>query len=46
MIVQAIAAGPGATFYTRFGDWFGWLGVLALGALLVLGAGLRHKPRE
>jgi apolipoprotein N-acyltransferase len=26
-VVQSVAAGPGATFYTRYADWFGWLSV-------------------
>jgi len=30
-----LPAGPGATFYTRHGDWFGWTIVSLLGVLLV-----------
>lgn len=29
-IVHDIPAGPGATFYCRYGDWFGWLSVALL----------------
>lgn len=36
--VTELAAGPGRTFYARFGDWFGWL-CLAL-ALAGIGGGL------
>lgn len=33
-LVADVADGPGATLYTRFGDWFAWLTVLiALGGL-------------
>jgi apolipoprotein N-acyltransferase len=35
MEVQAMAAGPGATFYTHYGDWFGWVNVLMMGGLVV-----------
>ncbi len=34
MEVQTIAAGPGATFYTHYGDWFGWVNVLMMGGLV------------
>jgi apolipoprotein N-acyltransferase len=30
MMVQRIPPGPGATFYTRYGDWFGWATVVML----------------
>ena len=29
-LVKDIPPGPGATIYTHFGDWFGWLCVIAL----------------
>jgi apolipoprotein N-acyltransferase len=35
LLVQRIAAGPGPTFYTRAGDWFGWGNLLLLAALLL-----------
>ena len=35
MEVQTNNAGPGATFYTHYGDWFGWVNVLMMGALVV-----------
>jgi apolipoprotein N-acyltransferase len=35
MMVQSVPIGPGATLYTRYGDWFGWANVMALGALLL-----------
>lgn len=34
MVVADLPVGPGPTFYTRFGDWFGWLCVAA--SLLIL----------
>ncbi len=34
LLVRDVQPGPGATLYTRYGDWFGWLNVLALAALL------------
>jgi apolipoprotein N-acyltransferase len=39
--VADLAPGPGATFYTRFGAWFGWLCVIAVAGLV--GFGLRMK---
>ncbi len=36
-LVQRLSAGPGATVYTRYGDWFGWTTVLLLlGAVAVM----------
>lgn len=35
LLVSEIVPGPGATFYTRRGDWFGWATVVALVAMLV-----------
>ena len=35
MMVHNIPIGPGATLYTRYGDWFGWANVMALGSLLL-----------
>ncbi|MGA3041280.1 MAG: nitrilase-related carbon-nitrogen hydrolase [Bryobacteraceae bacterium] len=40
LLVANVPLGPGATLYTRFGDWFGWLCVLALAGLA--GSGLRR----
>ncbi len=37
-LVANIPAGPGATIYTRFGNWFGWLCPVALAALLIWAA--------
>ena len=34
-VVQRVPAGPGATPYTRYGDWFGWATILLLVALLL-----------
>jgi apolipoprotein N-acyltransferase len=34
-LVANLPPGPGPTLYTRFGDWFGWLCVLALAGLFV-----------
>ena len=35
MLVQNIPTGPGATLYTRYGDWFAWTNVVMLGGLLL-----------
>jgi apolipoprotein N-acyltransferase len=35
-LVQEILPGPGATFYTRFGDWFGWTCLIAVALLVTL----------
>jgi apolipoprotein N-acyltransferase len=35
-LVRGLAAGPGATFYSRAGDWFGWVNVLVFASLLML----------
>jgi apolipoprotein N-acyltransferase len=35
-LVADIPAGPGPTVYTRFGDWFGWLCVMALAGVCLL----------
>jgi apolipoprotein N-acyltransferase len=34
--VQNVPVGPGPTFYTRHGDWFGWVDVALTVALLVV----------
>jgi apolipoprotein N-acyltransferase len=34
LLVASVPAGPGTTFYARTGDWFGWLSVAGLAALL------------
>ncbi len=34
MIVERLSPGPGDTFYTRHGDWFGWANLVLLVALL------------
>ncbi|WP_433259911.1 nitrilase-related carbon-nitrogen hydrolase [Actinosynnema sp. CS-041913] len=39
-IVADVPVGPGATAYTRLGDWFGWL-CLAVG-IVALATGARH----
>lgn len=33
-LIANITPGPGATLYTRFGDWFGWLCTIALACLV------------
>ena len=43
MMIQSIPTGPGATLYTRYGDWFAWSNVGMLGALLL---GLAIVPRS
>jgi apolipoprotein N-acyltransferase len=30
LLVQSISPGPGATVYTRYGDWFGWASLIML----------------
>jgi apolipoprotein N-acyltransferase len=35
IIVANLPLGPGATFYTRFGDWSGWLSIIASIAILI-----------
>jgi apolipoprotein N-acyltransferase len=35
-LARGLPPGPGATFYTRFGDWFGWLCVVSLAATAVI----------
>lgn len=35
MLVRSIPMGPGATLYTRYGDWFAWANVVMLGGLLL-----------
>jgi apolipoprotein N-acyltransferase len=45
--VVSAPPGIGATFYTRFGDWFGWMSVLVAGALMVriiVGTGVSKGP--
>jgi apolipoprotein N-acyltransferase len=39
MLVQDVSLGPGETFYTRHGDWFGWVCVIT--ALTLLAASFR-----
>jgi apolipoprotein N-acyltransferase len=41
LLVQSIPAGPGATVYTRLGDWFGWTTLLVLGGVFVRSVGGR-----
>jgi apolipoprotein N-acyltransferase len=38
LVVRTVPPGPGATFYSRTGDWFGWLSVAILAALTGLAA--------
>jgi apolipoprotein N-acyltransferase len=42
LLVRDLNPGPGATFYTRFGDWFGWTSV-ALFVALFAAAALRPR---
>jgi apolipoprotein N-acyltransferase len=42
-VVATVPAGPGATPYTRLGDWFGWAVVALLLAALVV---VRAKPEQ
>ncbi|GAA1974850.1 nitrilase-related carbon-nitrogen hydrolase [Amycolatopsis minnesotensis] len=46
-VVSEVAGGPGATLYSRFGDWFEWLCVaLGLFAMLVAAYGSREGAAE
>ena len=44
LLVADVAPGPGATFYTRTGDWCGWLAV-GLAAILALLSASKIGPR-
>ena len=47
MMVQRLPPGPGATVYTRSGDWFGWANLLMLGALLLgIMRAVVHNPKS
>jgi apolipoprotein N-acyltransferase len=43
LLLRDLGPGPGATFYTRTGDWFGWISVALLATLM--GSAARRKPR-
>jgi apolipoprotein N-acyltransferase len=45
LLVADVAPGPGATFYTRTGDWCGWLAV-GLAAILALLSASKIGPRR
>jgi apolipoprotein N-acyltransferase len=45
MFAAAVPAGRGGTFYTRSGDWFGWLCVAMVGIVLGI-ALLRRAPPD
>ena len=42
LVVRDVALGPGHTFYSRFGDWFGWVSLL-LFLELMTHAGRRNR---
>ena len=42
-LIQDVAPGPGATFFTRFGNWFGWLAVVLF---LAQAAGVATRPAQ
>ncbi len=44
LLVADVAPGPGATFYTRTGDWAGWLAVGLAASLAVLSASNGRRP--
>lgn len=41
-LIADLSPGPGPTFYTRYGDWFGWLSAAALAMLLAACAAMRR----
>jgi apolipoprotein N-acyltransferase len=43
LLVASVPPGPGTTFYARTGDWFGWLSVAGLAALLAASL-VRARP--
>ncbi|MGE5327426.1 MAG: apolipoprotein N-acyltransferase [Deltaproteobacteria bacterium] len=43
MLVRDLPPGPGATFYTRHGDWFGWLCVAGAAGLWVAAGLIRRS---
>lgn len=43
LLVHEVPPGPGATFYTRYGDWFGWTSVAAIIALMLSSAVIRRR---
>jgi apolipoprotein N-acyltransferase len=45
LVVSAVQAGPGHTFYSVSGDWFAWLMLLLLGLMLAGGALRTVKTR-
>ena len=45
LMIADVRPGSGPTFYSRAGDWFGWVNVCVaaiLGVLAMLGLGARH----
>jgi len=44
LLVAAVPPGPGATFYTRTGDWFGW--VTVAGAMAFVAFAARRPERR
>jgi apolipoprotein N-acyltransferase len=46
IIIANLPLGPGTTFYTRHGDWFGWLSIIASIAILIAVFIPRSDPTE
>ncbi|GGK70378.1 apolipoprotein N-acyltransferase [Sphaerisporangium melleum] len=46
MAAATVPSGPGATLYTRFGDWFPWLCLLTALAAPLIAAGRRKGARR
>lgn len=42
LLLGDVGPGPGSTFYTRYGDWFGWASVALTVGLLLVAAALGH----
>lgn len=44
-LVRPVPAGPGETFYSRYGDWFGWLSLAALFSLITARIRLKNTAQ-
>ncbi len=46
LLTRDLGPGPGGTFYTRFGDWFGWCVVAAAAALVTISKTRPHAAER